>query len=1077
MTNSKKILLSIIIVFALLITTLNVEAITIKSDKKIIQNVKEKIISIKDLSEEQKKWEWNINGYWENDVEGDWDIVVPCDYPTIQEAIKSATIGDRIFVRSGVYDEILEINTDGIILQGEGDNCTIVNSVDKNTVLTINANYVTVSGFTFTKSGFFNPSVKINNGIGNNFYDNIIRDNRKDGILLYHSSSNIISNNIIKNNKNGIRLEYFSSDNNIIKNQISNNKRNGICIEEISSDNIILCNNISDNNLGIKINGYSNNNFLYFNNFIENDIDANDENINNWDYSKKGNYWDEYVGVDLDSDGIGDVPKEIAGGKNKDRFPLMEPVIDPILDFPSFSENFNNEKTKVFKIKSQKIIKVDDDGDGDYNRIQYAIDNANPGDIIKVYSGIYSENIEIPIPVSIIGISEELGDKSKSKNKMKIFNSQKPIINGDGQNNIITINSDNVQINGLIIQNTNLIYSGIKILSDNNKINDTEITNCGIGLSIIGSYNNTIKDNIIEKNKQGMFIHNSSQIIISNNTVVKNDEGIKITYSSLNIKNNILNNSAHSINTYKSSKINIVNNKILSSKNFGVIIKNSKNSTLEKNVFRLNQKSALSLFKSRNISIFENEFNNNFEGILLHKSNKNCIKQNTILNQSHGVSISFSEKNNLKLNRVINCSLSGIYIGMSTSNDLCLNNLTDCGILFDGYNIESWINNVNENNVVNGKNVYYIYNEKNLDLTGNYGQIILVNCSFCKISNQDIKKASVAIQVAYSKNIVIENNTIRDIRLGIQLVHTIFSKIHQNMINKTGKFAIAILWDSNFNVISENEIYNVGNEVGIGAAASDNCVITDNIVMMTIKDKAKSKTKDKRLSFTAESSDVIAEVYFFRIGITLGFGSNANVISNNYISKLSIAIAIGSVLKSDDGALIINNTMIDNEQGIAMGYTNNNNIIDNYIYNSTYSAIALDWLSDYNNFIGNELKKGYGGIGLRTCNNNVIYKNNISEFDYLGLFLWFSANNQIKENNFFNNKKNAKFNNAFDNKWDSNYWDNWLGLKIKLYNNKPKFIQGGINPFDNKTPYIYYRIPLIWFNLDRNPSNEMIEIE
>ena len=87
---------------------------------------------------------------------------------------------------------------------------------------------------------------------------------------------------------------------------------------------------------GIKIYQNSDNNYLYHNNLINNNPNANDVRTNTWDnnYPSGGNYWDDYTGIDLyhganqdilGADNIGDTPYDVPGGSNQDRYPLMHP--------------------------------------------------------------------------------------------------------------------------------------------------------------------------------------------------------------------------------------------------------------------------------------------------------------------------------------------------------------------------------------------------------------------------------------------------------------------------------------------------------------------------------------------------------------------------------------------------------------------------------------------------------------------------------------------------------------------------------------------------------------------------------
>lgn len=131
----------------------------------------------------------------------------------------------------------------------------------------------------------------------------------------------------------------LSSNNSFSGNTVSDNSY-GLYLEE-SFTNRINENRIQDNTgYGIYV-SYSGNTRIYHNNFINNTQHTYDECTNIWDngYPSGGNYFDDYIGKDVNGDGIGDTSYKIKGGDNVDWHPLMHRFVlgdmnvDSIVDF------------------------------------------------------------------------------------------------------------------------------------------------------------------------------------------------------------------------------------------------------------------------------------------------------------------------------------------------------------------------------------------------------------------------------------------------------------------------------------------------------------------------------------------------------------------------------------------------------------------------------------------------------------------------------------------------------------------------------------------------------------------------
>jgi parallel beta-helix repeat protein len=191
---------------------------------------------------------------------------VPDDYPTIQEAINHAAVGDVILVKPGTYYERVVVNKT-ISLVGEDVSTTIIDGGNTGHVISIVSDNVTLTGFTVQRGGGimfpnYDAGISLKNTRGCKITSNNIVDNGCFGIHLLESNQNTVSGNDLARNT-WYAIDLATSSGNIVSsNTAMFNGNIGIGLHYSSQNNFILGNTILNNTYGLDAARASNNTIL-----------------------------------------------------------------------------------------------------------------------------------------------------------------------------------------------------------------------------------------------------------------------------------------------------------------------------------------------------------------------------------------------------------------------------------------------------------------------------------------------------------------------------------------------------------------------------------------------------------------------------------------------------------------------------------------------------------------------------------------------------------------------------------------------------------------------------------------------
>ncbi|MCK5604022.1 right-handed parallel beta-helix repeat-containing protein, partial [Candidatus Pacearchaeota archaeon] len=535
-----------------------------------------------------------------------------------------------------------------------------------------------------------------------------------------------------------------------------------------------------------------------------------------------------------------------------------------------------------------------------YTSIQKAVYSAKKGDTIRVYSGIYFENVVINslynenYQITLKGIDSGGG---------------MPVIDAGGTTkSALKLSGSQIEVDGFIITNATLGDSNYGI----------EVNSCS---------NCTINNNTVINNRRGIGVVFSNNVTLEGNVVNDNEYfGVSIIQSE---NNTIIDNTANNNSVYA----------------YGIMISSSINNLIENNTFNDNSWYGIALNGGSNNNIItKNNINNNYQGIGLENSNDNIIFFNNFVDNSIDVKSTNSENmwnSTLKIRYILNNSIFNNYLGnyFSTYSDPDSNG--------DGIGDTSY-----------GRENYPLFHQFE-----EYVIPILVCPSKCghtsiqgAIYSAKIKDTIVVLSGIYNENVNVNKHiTIWGLDTGggkpvvdaggtqnsaIKLSVDGITVKGLKVTNSTGYTGGIYITSKNNNVKDNDAIENYYG-ISIYSPGSNNTLMGNNIVNS-------SNGYGAGIYIWSNNNSIIMNTiknYYYGNGMSVGNSKYNKIYGNNVSSNRN---GIRLYWYSDYNTLIDNNAS-NNKYGISFEDSSFNTLQKNKVTSNNYGIYIENYLSNSNN--------------------------------------------------------------------------------------------------------------------------------
>ena len=579
----------------------------------------------------------------------------------IEAAVDFAAEGDTVCVKDGTYTENVNVDKQLTIRSENGSDSTIVDAADSSgSVFHVGVDYVNINGFT-VKGAIDTECAGISltyaehcNISGNNASKN------RQGISLFSSSNNTITNNkVSENNYFGIAL-VSSSSNTITNNYASHTNGTGIGLSKNSSSNIVTGNNASYNigGSGVAL-ANSGNNTLRDNVMSGNRYNFDADGVsyseldNDIDLSNLVDGKPIYYLVDA-SDTV------IDSATNAGTVYCIHcdnvTVKDLTLETNFFGILFYN--TNNSRIENNNIS---------FCNVGIALDSSSNNGITgnDIGEGSYS-----------IALWESRGNTITDNNVC--FNLHENICLEDSDYNVITSNNASSSERGICLKGSD--YNTIT----NNIASNNIIGGYGYGISLEDSSHNTLTNNTMDENRQNFYIDGRDPSHFIQDIDTSNTVGGRSIYYRVNQQNQQVPDDVGFIGIVNSRNITVSD-----TTNYeGILFANVTNSRVETVNASIQGRYGVRLFFSSDNTLSNNTASNDQidYNFYLQDSINNSISNNIVSNSGYGFVLDTSSNNMVSNNSVSN-SGTGFVLQEGSHSNTIMNNtaLNNTDLDFDSY--------------------------------------------------------------------------------------------------------------------------------------------------------------------------------------------------------------------------------------------------------------------------------------------------------------------------------------------------------------------------------------------------------